>query len=154
MKDPPGERRLPPLEASVIVEDKSALMSAVQTRRLLRALVRRLRVPHRSVAVLFGDDERIRGLNREFRGKDRPTDVLSFPGGDGEHLGDIAISAPMARRQALAGGRSAAEETRTLLIHGFLHLLGYDHETDDGEMEAMEKTLRFEFCRVSAGGRR
>jgi probable rRNA maturation factor len=153
MKEVPDEGRLGQLETSVIIESESAPISAAETRRLLRSLFKRLNIPHRSVAVLYGADERIRGLNSRFRGVDRPTDVLSFPSGDYEHLGDIAISSEAVRRQARARGWSAPAETRSLLIHGILHLLGYDHETDDGEMEAMEKTLRWELRQSKALGR-
>ena len=86
----------------------------------------------------------MRRLNRDFRGKDRTTDVLSFPDGEQERLGDIAICAPAARRQARRRGHAASRETRLLLLHGFLHLLGYDHETDDGQMDLLERGLRQE----------
>ncbi len=142
-----------PREASVsILDDVPPPIGAAEARRLLRALMRRLAVTERSVAAVFGSDERLRDLNRRYRGKDRPTDVLSFPAGEGDHLGDIAISSEMARRNARAGRRTAAREARHLLIHGFLHLLDYDHETDDGEMETMERCLRRELA-ARPGGR-
>ena len=135
-------------EATVaILDGVQAPLEAAVARRLLRALMRRLAVKERSVAVVFGNDERLRDLNRRFRGKDRPTDVLSFPAGEGDHLGDIAISAETAGRNARAARRTKALEARHLLIHGFLHLLDYDHETDDGEMETLERCLRREFSR-------
>ncbi|MCP4201337.1 MAG: rRNA maturation RNase YbeY [bacterium] len=87
----------------------------------------------------------MRRLNRAFRGKDRPTDVLSFPGEttmDGIHLGDIAVSVPAARRQALERGHSVERELKVLLLHGVLHCLGHDHETDSGEMDRLERRLR------------
>jgi len=144
-------------EATVaILDGVQAPLDAAETRRLLRALMRRLAVKERSVAVVFGSDERLRDLNRRFRGKDRPTDVLSFPAGEDDHLGDIAISAETAGRNARAAGRTKALEARHLLIHGFLHLLDYDHEADDGEMETLERCLRREFSRreFSRGGTR
>lgn len=98
-----------------------------------------------SFVVRFVGDRAIRELNREYRQVDRSTDVLSFPGEDGPeglHLGDVAISVPTARRQALEAGRPVERELRTLLLHGVLHCLGYDHETDDGEMEILEARLR------------
>lgn len=87
----------------------------------------------------------MRRLNREWRGVDRPTDVLSFPSGPdpsrplrplppGGFLGDLAISIPYAARQARRRGHSTAREVQILLAHGLLHLLGYDHEKDDGTM--------------------
>jgi probable rRNA maturation factor len=94
-----------------------------------------------SLGVRFAGDRAMRRANREFRGKDQTTDVLSFPG-DGAHLGDILISVPQARRQAAAGGRDPAREIQVLLLHGVLHCLGHDHEVDGGEMERLERRLR------------
>ena len=98
-----------------------------------------------SFGVRFVDDEEMRALNRDFRGLDRPTDVLSFPGtrsDEGAHLGDVVIAVPTARRQAVSLGNEESREIRTLLLHGVLHCLGYDHETDDGDMERLELRLR------------
>lgn len=94
-----------------------------------------------SVGVRFAGDRAMRRANREFRGKDQTTDVLSFPG-DGAHLGDILISVPQARRQAAAAGRDPAREIQVLLLHGLLHCLGHDHKADGGEMERLERRLR------------
>jgi rRNA maturation RNase YbeY len=94
-----------------------------------------------SLGVRFAGDRAMRRANREFRGKDQTTDVLSFPG-DGAHLGDILISVPQARRQAAAGGRDPEREIQVLLLHGLLHCLGHDHEVDGGEMERLERRLR------------
>ena len=94
-----------------------------------------------SVGVRFAGDRAMRRANRQFRGKDQTTDVLSFPG-DGAHLGDILISVPQARRQAAAAGRDPAREIQVLLLHGLLHCLGHDHEADGGEMERLERRLR------------
>ncbi|HXO43569.1 MAG TPA: rRNA maturation RNase YbeY [Thermoanaerobaculia bacterium] len=94
-----------------------------------------------SLGVRFAGDRAMRRANREFRGKDQTTDVLSFPG-DGAHLGDILISVPQARRQAAAAGRDPAREIQVLLLHGLLHCLGHDHEVDGGEMERLERQLR------------
>ena len=74
----------------------------------------------------------IRALNRAHRGKDAPTDVLSFPSGEPRFLGDIVIAAGVARRQAVRAGHAFGVEARVLALHGLLHLLGYDHETDAG----------------------
>lgn len=88
-------------------------------------------------------DRELRDLNRRFLGLDRPTDVLSFPSGSGAGpLGDIAIAFPYARRQALALGHPVGVEVRVLLLHGLLHLLGYDHETDRGRMRRAEERWR------------
>jgi rRNA maturation RNase YbeY len=98
-----------------------------------------------SFGVRFVDDAEMQGLNRRYRGRDHPTDVLSFSGeesSEGRHLGDVVISVPTARRQAAAGGTPEHREIRTLLLHGVLHCLGFDHETDRGEMERLEGRLR------------
>lgn len=97
--------------------------------------------------VALVSDSEIAKLNREYRGKDRPTDVLSFPQLEGEevadgdqevHLGDVVVSIETASRQALDGGWSVEEEAARLLLHGLLHLLGYDH-ANGGDEEACMK---------------
>lgn len=95
----------------------------------------------RSLGVRFTGDREMRRVNREFRGKDKTTDVLSFPGEE-EHVGDILISVPTARRQAAEAGHPVERELQVLLLHGLLHCMGYDHETDDGAMERLERRLR------------
>jgi probable rRNA maturation factor len=95
------------------------------------------------IAIVLTNDRAIRPLNARYRGKDKPTDVLSFPGDDGEGgLGDVMISVETARRNAAALGRTLAQELDVLALHGFLHVLGYDHETDDGTMDRLERRLR------------
>ena len=97
------------------------------------------------VEVLLADDRTLRRLNREFRGKNQATDVLSFPASPemGEvHAGDLAISLDTAARQAAEHGHSLRDELRILLLHGVLHLSGMDHEADAGEMAARESELR------------
>jgi probable rRNA maturation factor len=84
----------------------------------------------------------MRTLNRRFRRKDRATDVLAFPGSGDGFLGDIVIAVPYAARQAKRRGEPVSREIDRLLLHGFLHLSGYDHETDEGEMDALEAKLR------------
>jgi probable rRNA maturation factor len=111
-------------------------------RRVLTRAARALRVSGEVALVLAGDGT-IRRYNRVYRGKDRPTDVLSFPGAGGEAgLGDILISVDTAARNARALGRSLAQELDVLALHGFLHVLGYDHETDGGAMDRLEGRLR------------
>jgi probable rRNA maturation factor len=103
-----------------------------------------------SVVVRFVSDREMTELNSRFRGRDKTTDVLSFPALeqgdltdlDGAHLGDIVISVPQFRRQARERGHSAERELKVLVLHGVLHCLGYDHETDQGEMERLERRLR------------
>ena len=97
-----------------------------------------------SATIAFVSDKRIRELNRQFRGIDRATDVLSFPadGPDESNLGDIAISVETAAAQAKENGLSFDDEIAQLILHGLLHLSGYDHETDNGEMNRLELRLR------------
>jgi probable rRNA maturation factor len=100
-----------------------------------------------TLALALVSERRMRELNREFRGHNGTTDVLSFPGGDepdpdgSTHVGDIVISVPTAARQAELRGHSLDRELMVLTLHGYLHLLGYDHETDDGEMLRLERRL-------------
>jgi probable rRNA maturation factor len=93
------------------------------------------------VSFLFCDDARIRELNRQFRGKDKPTNVLSFPGpvDDAQFLGDIALAFETISREAQEQGKSLEHHCRHMIVHGFLHLLGYDHE-ESIEAEEMEAT--------------
>lgn len=99
----------------------------------------------RSFECLVTDDRELRRLNREFLGKDYPTDVLSFPEGGGEDaatIGELAISAQRAKAQAAEYGHALVEEIRILMLHGVLHLLGMDHETDRGQMARAESGWR------------
>ena len=91
------------------------------------------------VAVLITSRRKVQALNRRFRRKDKPTDVLSFPLATG---GDIAVCAEIARRNAARLGHPLSDEIKILVLHGMLHLAGYDHETDSGEMAAVEARLR------------
>jgi probable rRNA maturation factor len=92
----------------------------------------------RTIACLIADDAEIRRLNRQYRGKNYATDVLSFPTGSNGPAGDIAISIDRARAQAAERGHTLADELRILMLHGALHLAGMDHETDSGEMARAE----------------
>ncbi len=97
------------------------------------------------VTVLLSTDKVIRRLNRQFRGKNQATDVLSFPvdtPGPDKIAGDLAISIHRARRQAEECGHSLAIEIKVLMLHGLLHLAGYDHESDQGQMTRREQKLR------------
>jgi probable rRNA maturation factor len=95
-----------------------------------------------TMTVALVGDARVRALNRQYRQIDRPTDVLSFPSDEPGYLGDVVIAAGVATRQAHAAGHSVAVELRVLALHGLLHLLGYDHERDDGRMARLERRLR------------
>ena len=97
------------------------------------------------IDVLLAGDATLRRLNRTFRGKNKATDVLSFPAGSGLGVaGDLAISLDTAARQAKRFGHTLRDEVRVLLLHGVLHLAGFDHEADAGEMAAREAELRKE----------
>ena len=96
-----------------------------------------------SATIAFVSDRKSRELNRTFSGIDKPTDVLSFPSGDSRSdLGDIAVSIETAKIQARQNGLSLDREIAQLILHGLLHLCGYDHETDNGEMNRLELQLR------------
>ena len=95
-----------------------------------------------AVTVAVTTDARVRALNERFRRVHKTTDVLSFPAGERGVLGDIVIAAGVARRQARAAGHPVATELKVLALHGLLHLMGYDHETDDGRMARAEARLR------------
>ncbi len=114
--------------------------------RAARAVLATEGVPRAEVSVALTDDETIRALNRDYRHQDRPTDVLSFsqrdrvpgtpslppPSGQAELLGDVVISVETASRQAAERGADPGDELALLVVHGILHLLGYDDETDEG----------------------
>ena len=95
-----------------------------------------------SATIAFVSDKRIRELNRQFRGVDKATDVLSFPAEEKFNLGDIAVSVDTAAVQAKENGLTFDGEIAQLILHGLLHLCGYDHETDTGEMNRLELRLR------------
>ncbi len=129
--------------------------------RFLARAKKSVRMQRAGVTVCLVSDAEITRLNRTYRGQAKPTDVLSFraaaPAADGrsrgphgatmwrgigDYLGDIAISPAVARRNARTYGRSLQQELRILILHGLLHLMGYDHETDDGQMARYERRLR------------
>jgi len=131
-----------PLSVVLLNRQRRRRLQATRISRVLQRAARALRVTG-EVALVFGGDARIRTLNRVYRGRDEPTDVLSFAGpGRDEGIGDIVISVETAQRNAKHLGRSLAEELDVLALHGFLHTLGYDHETDDGGMDRLEARLR------------
>ncbi len=138
--------------------------------RFLGSVLRHFDLPAESVTVCIAADADVARWNRAYRAKHGSTDVLSFPASSNgagakilqrfrkrgararaakpeavDYLGDIAISPVVARRNAERFGRSLSLELRILILHGLLHLLGYDHETDSGEMERYELELRTRF---------
>ena len=136
------------MHVSVVTLGRTLRTSAAGLRSFTRHLARRAGSDDATeVTVVLAGDSTLRRLNRTFRNKDKATDVLSFPAGrDGEPdgsrpLGEIVISVACAGRQAKAEGHSVAAELRLLVIHGYLHLLGYDHEVDDGTMMRLQARL-------------
>jgi probable rRNA maturation factor len=161
------------LDIVLVNRQRRRRVEGARLRRILRRAARSMRVSG-EVALVIGGDRRLRGLNARYRGQDRPTDVLSFPGPCGEGparrelarqrtahratcprcgggLGDIVISVDTAERNARLLGRSLARELDILALHGLLHVLGYDHETDDGTMDRLEGRLRRRFLRDRGG---
>ena len=131
-------------DSLVIIQERVAGLSEAA---LAKFVTRALRATglRGAVGVLVTSSRELQGLNRRFRGKNKPTDVLSFPAMPGlmqGFVGDVAISAEIAAGNARRLGHTVAEEIRVLVLHGLLHLAGYDHERDDGEMERKEARLR------------
>lgn len=159
--EPPSAASIPTWVCQIDIQNPCRYpdVGARLLRPLVSSMVRELAPGARSFALRFISDREMRRLNATYRHKDRPTDVLSFPGDltdaapsahaegwqDGAHLGDVAISIPTARRQAEERGDNVAHEIGILVLHGILHCLGYDHEEDDGEMERLELELRGRF---------
>lgn len=132
----------------VVLQQKVAGLTKAGLERFL-AQARRAAGLTGHVNVLVTSNTQIRSLNRQFRRKDRPTDVLSFPAlptgpfDNGTHPGgDIAISADIAAENATRFGHSVGEEIKILILHGILHLAGFDHESDNGSMARKEAQLR------------
>ena len=130
------------LEVAVLNRQRRRRVDARRLRRVLGGAATALGVEGELALVLAGD-RLLRRLNREYRGKDKATDVLAFPADGGtDGLGDVVISLDTAARNARGLGRTLARELDVLALHGFLHLLGHDHESDDGAMERLERRLR------------
>lgn len=121
--------------------------------RLGRDILQLVRKPHVELGVVLVGDRRMRQLNKQYRKSDKSTDVLAFPlqEGTGLHtalLGDVVISLPMARRQASESRHSLDRELTVLLVHGILHLCGYDHERGIKEARRMQRRERAILCQV------
>lgn len=128
---------------------RPAQRSADALRRVVSGCCERLGAGRCEIHILLTGDDTIRTLNRDYRGQDRATDVLSFPDGDvlpsgHRFLGEIVISLDTARRQAAEAGIGERRELEELALHGALHLLGYDHVSDRGEMKRLELRMRRE----------
>jgi probable rRNA maturation factor len=133
----------------MIVNRQRRVTVAVQPLQQFYERVRReLQFPAEGVTVQLISDDAMARLNRTYRKKHGPTDVLSFPAKRArrpqslEYVGDIAISPQTARRNARRFSRSLSLEMRILILHGMIHLAGFDHETDQGEMDRLEQRLR------------
>jgi len=137
MGEPPDRLRI-----VLVNRQRRRRVNAERLRRVLAGAAEALEASGELALVLAGD-RLLHRLNRDYRHKDRATDVLSFPGDGGEGgLGDIVISVETAERNARGLGRSLPQELDVLALHGFLHVLGYDHETDGGTMHRLERRLR------------
>jgi probable rRNA maturation factor len=143
----------PPSAIEVINRQRLYRMDRDTVARLSRAVLDRAGREDATLTVIFIRDRLMRELNREFRAIDRPTDVLSFAYHEGSgfsdpasenHLGDVVISVDTAAAYASKLGLTVHREIEHLVIHGALHLAGYDHETDNGQMEKLERKLRKE----------
>lgn len=140
------------MSAPVIVNrQRRYRVPLARLQRFARRLAHRLRTGDRTFTIVLVNDRVMRRFNRDFRKQNKPTDVLSFPAGldgltplDNPSLGDMIISVETARRQAIPKHHSLEREICVLVIHGLLHLLGYDHETDRGEMHRKELKLQRE----------
>jgi probable rRNA maturation factor len=138
---PQPEPALPSVEVVVAVKGAPP---AARVASWARSLLFEARAKRASLSVLLCGDARMRTLNRRFRRVSLATDVLSFPSEAKKFLGflgDLVIDVPYAARQARARGHSLERELKILLAHGLLHLLGYDHETDDGTMFRLQRRL-------------
>jgi probable rRNA maturation factor len=150
----------------ILNRQRSVRVSVGELDKFLERALRRLRLPGGALTICLVDNAEMARWNRSYRGKKGPTDVLSFPTNgpqrngtslaaarqpkrgrvarSNSYLGDIAIAPAVARRNARRFGRTFSEEMRILMLHGILHLMGYDHESDDGQMDRREQRLRRE----------
>jgi probable rRNA maturation factor len=145
----------------ILIRQRAVRVARRALELFLRRVKNELGCGNADITVCLVSDAEIARMNERFREKKGPTDVLSFPASErsrparlgrgskqankGEYLGDIAISPATARRHARKHGRRLPSELRALILHGVLHLLGYDHETDNGEMHRIEGRLRKRF---------
>ena len=133
----------------IINRQRRRKVNAKRWREFAEETSRAIGAEQRDATIVFVSDAAMRKLNHQFRGKDYATDVLSFPtkpesfeSGAAATLGEIVISVDRAQAQAKENGLTVTKETQQLILHGLLHLSGFDHETDDGEMNRLELKLR------------
>lgn len=112
----------------------------LQLKKAAAVVLKQQGKPKGTLTLLLADDERLRELNRDFRGKNKPTNVLSFPATEDGYLGDVALAYGVTAREAREAGKTIAGHATHLVVHGVLHLLGYDHEKlrDAKVMEPLE----------------
>lgn len=135
-------------------EEYKKIISIKQIEEWSKEIINQVRLENIFFSIFFCDDQTMTDLNKNYRDIDKTTDVLSFSQLEGEEIiwtnkkfiGDIVISMPEAVRQSEEIGKTALSEVKFLILHGFLHLLGYDHETDDGEMDKIQKEI---FMKIS-----
>lgn len=142
-----GRRQTPSVSCAVVVLDAAWLEALPGVERLVRRAARAAvagarRTGPRSLNVALADDKRVRALNARDRDKDRPTNVLSYPSGERGFLGDVVLARQTVWREARAQNKAPADHIAHLVVHGTLHLLGYDHETGDADAERMEALER------------
>jgi rRNA maturation RNase YbeY len=140
----------------ILNKQKKVRLAARPLQEFLRKTQRELKIANSEITIAFVSDAEIARWNQAYRKKKGPTDVLSFPATAGriqekpkangakqpETLGDIAIAPETAKRYARKHGRTLSREIRVLMLHGVLHLMGYDHESDQGKMNRIERKLR------------
>ena len=133
----------------IVNRQRSQKITAKQWREFAEQALQAIESKKPDATIVFVGDAGIRKLNRQFRGKDYATDVLSFPGKaepfeveQQKHLGEVVISVQRAAAQARSNGLRFSDEVKQLILHGLLHLCGYDHETDKGQMNRLELRLR------------
>jgi probable rRNA maturation factor len=135
------------VSCAVVVLDKAWLKVLPDVARLVRraaraAIVGARKSSERSLTVALADDKRVRALNARDRKKDKPTNVLSYPSGERAFLGDVVLARQTVWREARAQNKTPADHLTHLVVHGTLHLLGYDHETGEANAERMEALER------------
>ena len=127
----------------VVVLDPKWVEALPAVARLVRKAARAATAnAKRSLTVALADDRRVRSLNAQHRNKDKPTNVLSYPSGERPFLGDIVLARQTVWREARSQGKTPADHLSHLVVHGTLHLMGYDHETSEADAERMEALER------------
>jgi probable rRNA maturation factor len=122
---------------TILVNDGRWKGNGATARRAAEATLKKEKAKG-TVNVLLADDAEVQELNRQYRAKDKPTNVLSFPDGEGDHIGDIILAYETVAREAMEQSKSLKHHLTHLVVHGVLHLLGYDHETGEEDAEIME----------------